>query len=305
MLTGLSDAGRTQLRTYYRQIRGTEAESGTGLEPLTDGGRAEFQEALEDPAISGQTLAQFRRQTDDETWRELLDRDVCNSPCESTIRSVYQYTKDSDGLDPDEAKKLLNAYGKADEVSLGPGSSSSSAVQEQIDELAENDVEGVTDAMADVSASKSGFKQIAGEVDAAKQIFSEDNEIGSADIEMQNVVRDIQNAPNSKTEIDIDVDGDITVNGKKLESPSIESKNYNPEEYSGFLVKKESRDLIDKFVTQSRSRVGKDSFVVVTTDEYLDKLKDLGQTNQIRNTVQRRTSSDIEIEFTTYGELGD
>jgi hypothetical protein len=264
---------------------------------LTDGGRVEFREALNDRAITGRTLAQFRRGSSDQTWRELLDRDVCNSPCESTIRSVYQYTKDADGLDNDEAKKLLNAYATADEVSVGPGSSGSATVQQRIDDLADSNVDGVTDAMADVSASTTGYKQIAGETEAARGLLD------GSDIELSDDYYGLSDGPNVETDVDVNVEWEITVDGTVLDSPSIESKNYNPNEYSDFLVRQESSDLIDKFVTQAESRVDKDSFVLVTTDEYLDRLETLGETSRIRDAVQQRTSADAEVAFTTYNEL--
>jgi hypothetical protein len=303
VLRGLNDRGQAQLRAYYRGIRGTTGLSNTGLDPLTVGGRAEFREALNDRAISGRVLAQFRRGTDDRTWRELFDRDVCNSPCESTIRSVYQYTKQPDGLSNDEAKDLLNAYAEADEVSIGPGSRGSATVQQRIDELADSDVDGVTDAMADISASTSGYKQIAGETEAARGILDGNDGIDGSDIELNDGYSGLSGGPNAKTDIDVNVEGEITVDGTVLDSPSIESKNYNPNKYSNFLVRQESNDLIDKFVTQAESRVDKDSFVLVTTDEYLDRLETLGETSRIRDAVQQRTSADVEIEFTTYSEL--
>jgi len=85
--------------------------------------------------------------------------------------------------------------------------------------------------------------------------------------------------------------------------PSVESKNYNPAEYSDFLIESETDDLIDKFVTQAESDLDKDSFVLVTTPEYESRLSDLGQIQRLRGEVQSRTSSDVDIEITTYDEL--
>ena len=136
------------------------------------------------------------------------------------------------------------------------------------------------------------------------RIYENNEAIEGSDLEVGDTHTDLSEGPNSRTDIDANVvDGEITVNGRTLDSPSVESKNYNPAECSDFLVRSETADLIDKFVRQAESRLDKDSFVLVTTSEYRDKMSDLGQIQRLRNSVQAQTSSDVEIEITTYGEL--
>ena len=239
----------------------------------------------------------------------LIAADVCNSPCQGTIRAVYEYTKKSDSdlkIDNSDAKKLLNSYKAADEVSIGPGSSGPGTVQSQIDELANNDVDSVTTVMGDVSSDKSGYKQIAGEATAANNVYTSNNGINSNNLIVGDKYTGLDSGPNSKTDIDVNiVDEEITVNGRTLDSPSIESKNYNPSGYSEFLIRDETGDLIDKFVTQSESSLDKDNFVLVTTPEYKNEMSKLGQIQRLRDSVQSRTSSDVNIEITTYDELED
>ncbi|WP_135365872.1 hypothetical protein [Halosimplex halophilum] len=308
VLRGLSDRGRSQLRAYYRGIRGTRGGSDTGLEVLTDGGRAEFREALNDRAISGRTLAQFRRGSSDRTWRELLDRDVCNSPCESTIRSVYQYTKDADGLDNDEAKDLLNAYAEADEVSIGPGSRGSATVQQRIDDLDGENVDGVVRSMRGVSAGKTGYKRIAGETRIADDAL-EQATVSSGDVELSNDIPRSE-VPDSLTkdssEIDVDVKSEITIDGDTVDSPAIESKNLNPGPYSESFIEQVWTERVSaKFAAQAAA--GEDEIVLVVPDEFKTRFGD--ELDAIPDKVERRlsnngVSADPTVRITTYDGVG-
>lgn len=58
-------------------------------------------------------------------------------------------------------------------------------------------------------------------------------------------------------------------------------------------------------MTQSESSLDKDNFVLVTTPEYKNEMSKLGQIQWLRDSVQSRTSSDVNIEITTYDELKD
>jgi hypothetical protein len=177
-----------------------------------------------------------------------MTANVCNSPCQGTIRAVYEYTKKSDSdpkIDNSDAKKLLNSYKSADEVSIGPGSSGPGTVQSQIDELVNNDVDSVTTVMGDVSSDKSGYKQIAGEATAANNVYTSNNGINSNNLIVGDKYTGLDPGPNSKTDIDINiVDEEITVNGWTLDSPSIESKNYNSSRYSKFLIRMKLETLL-------------------------------------------------------------
>ncbi|SFR97810.1 hypothetical protein SAMN05216559_1918 [Halomicrobium zhouii] len=47
---------------------------------------------------------------------------------------------------------------------------------------------------------------------------------------------------------------------------------------------------------------GEDELVIVTTDEYLDRMREQGMLGEIRNGVHQQ-DSDATVEFTTYGDL--
>jgi len=64
----------------------------------------------------------------------LIAADVCNSPCQGTIKSVYDDYKDGD-LSKKDAKKLLRAYDEAEEVTTGPGKDGAAAVEERVNNL--------------------------------------------------------------------------------------------------------------------------------------------------------------------------
>ncbi len=318
VLRGLSDRGRSQLRAYYRGIRGTRSDSDTGLDALTVGGRAEFREALNDETITGRVLAQFRRGNSDRTWRELFDRDVCNSPCESTIRSVYQYTKDSDEvdelgdydpLDNDKANKLLNAYKKADQVSVGPGSDGSAKVQQRIDDLASESVDGVTRSMRRVSTGLKGYKQVAGEVRIADNALGQDTVSGSdlklsVDVPNSKVPDDLSK---SGSEIDVNLKSEITIKGETVDSPALESKNWNPDSYNeDFVENVLLRDVRKKFAAQAAS--GQDELVLVTTSEFKNAFSN--QLDGLSERVQQELDtsgidSDPTVRVVSYDEIGD
>ncbi|SFR97803.1 hypothetical protein SAMN05216559_1917 [Halomicrobium zhouii] len=142
---------------------------------------------------------------------DLLSTDVCNSPCHGTIRSVYEYTKQSDGLDDKEAKDLLKAYDEAEDVTTGPGSNGPGEVQEAVNSLDQRDVDGIRDVMRHTQGNEKGYKEIAGETDVANKLLDGDNGIEAGDIEMQRPIRDVDDAPITKSDVDVDVDSELTV----------------------------------------------------------------------------------------------
>ncbi|WP_336358956.1 hypothetical protein [Haloarcula sp. CGMCC 1.6347] len=234
---------------------------------------------------------------------DLMSTDVCNSPCHGTIRAVYEYTDEADGLSDSQAKDVLQSYDAADEVDVGPGRQGPGAAQERVDSLANDNVEGVQDMLEHAQGNTKSFKEIAGETDIVKKIRDEDNGIEASKLHMQKTSRGVSGGPNSNTEIDVKVDGELTVNGRNLESPAIESKHLSAAGKSDWLIEnREVPKLTDKLKTQVAD--DEDTLVVVTTDEYRDRLDDMGLLSEIRNDVQSHSSSsDVTVEFTTYSEL--
>jgi hypothetical protein len=140
---------------------------------------------------------------------KLLNIDVCNSPCESVIRSVYQYTKrsGSDELTNSEAKDLLDAYGYDGDIAVGPGSRRDAGDIQETPESLENDgVDGTVKTIGEVSGDATGYKRIAGETDITDSVV---NGYGK-DPDAVEMSKDIDNPPESapldSTEVDVDVE---------------------------------------------------------------------------------------------------
>ncbi|NHX41535.1 MULTISPECIES: VWA domain-containing protein [Haloarcula] len=238
---------------------------------------------------------------------DLLSDDVCNSPCQSTVRSVYSYTQRSDGLSDSEAQDLLKAYDEADDVTVGPGRDGSGSVQSQLNSLDENGANGVARTMRDVSGTSTGYRQIAGEADIADTVVDGDR-VDASDVTLQQDIPETE-VPDSLTkqssEIDVKVDGEWTVDGERLDSPAIESKNLDGDRYNDFTAENEISDLEEKLTAQAGS--GEDEIVVVTTSEFRDqysgRLEDVP--GNVRSTLDANgIDSDVTIKVTTYEELG-
>ncbi|MDS0261033.1 hypothetical protein NDI56_16660 [Haloarcula sp. S1CR25-12] len=234
---------------------------------------------------------------------ELMSTDVCNSPCHGTIRAVYEYTDEADGLSDSQAQDVLKAYDQADEVSYGPATKGAGSVQETVDSLNKNGVTGVKDMLRHAQGNTKGYKEIAGETDVAKKVLDDNNGIQADNIHMQKSLRDIENAPNSNTDIDVKVDGELEVNGKNLDSPAIESKHLKVGDKSDFIINRREVNPLKKKL-KSQVSEGEDTLVVVTTDEYRDRLRDMGKISEIKDEVKSSSSdSEVTVDFTSYNDL--
>ena len=236
---------------------------------------------------------------------KLPNIDVCNSPCESVTRSVYQYTKrsGSDGLTNSEAKDLLNAYRYDDDIAVGPGSRRDAGdIQETLESLEDDGVDGTIKTMGEVSGDATGYKRIAGETDITDSVVNRYGKDPDA-VEMSKDINDPPaSAPPDATEVDVDVEGEIKIDGETLDSPAIESKHLNPEGYNDFTAGQELGDLEEKLITQAAT--GEDELVVVTTNEF--KRAYQGRFDDLPTTVRQHPSvnSDVTVKVTTYEELG-
>ena len=236
---------------------------------------------------------------------DLLLADVCNSPCEAVIRDVYQYTKrsGSDGLTNSEAKDLLNAYRYDDDIAVGPGSRRDVGdIQETLESLEDDGVDGTIKTMGEVSGDATGYKRIAGETDITDSVVNGYGKDPDA-VEMSKDIDDPPaSAPLDATEVDVDVEGEIKIDGETLDSPAIESKHLNPEGYNDFTAGQELGDLEEKLITQAAA--GEDELVVVTTNEF--KRAYQGRFDDLPTTVRQHPSvnSDVTVKVTTYEELG-
>lgn len=149
------------------------------------------------------------------------------------------------------------------------------------------------------------YKGVAGEADIATTLF-EEYDIDPNDIEMN---RDVPgtSGPNDATEVDVDLDAELTVDGNTLESPAIESKYRTVGDKNDFVIEREMLDgdnpFVDQLETQLKSDDVSDELVVTFPEDYDSKLEELGLKTEIRNELDSRVSSDYTLEFTTYTEL--
>ncbi|QLH80893.1 hypothetical protein [Halosimplex pelagicum] len=297
-MRGLSDRGQSQLRAYYRGIRGTRGGSDTGLEALTDGGRAEFREALNDETITGRTLAQFRRGNSDRTWRELFDRDVCNSPCDPEFEVTYELAGKLDGLDVSDAKQLeqsLIEYRKT----IGDDSEFTSPddLLERLRELEEQDIDGLGKAINERKGGVQNIKGLDGETETVENLLDDgvdpdtiemERDIGDGDLpdlsaidsdkSNREILEDefgfeLKEVETSDTDIDVDVDGGVAYESKTNVGPGAAP-------YPG------ATDVVANDVISLRN-----------------KLRTLAASGEKKIVVVTRTESDIELSDGAKAEL--
>lgn len=108
------------------------------------------------------------------------------------------------------------------------------------------------------------------------------------------------------TDIGTKIDGELTVNGKTIDSPAIESKNVG----MNLPVEFQTKDWPNKLSTYAAS--GEDEIVVVVRDNALQKL-DNGRIQQIEDQVNghlddlqtNAVPDEVDIGYTTYNELSE
>lgn len=239
----------------------------------------------------------------------LLRDDICNSPCKSTFESVNEYR--GDGLTTTQTKQLLQAYTKADDVTVGPssGRNGASNVQSKIDDLDGANAQGVRRSMRSASNDVSSYKGLAGEVDIADRVRK--SNVDGDDIELQQDIPegDVPDGLQKQgTEIDVNVDSEVTIDGQTLDSPAIESKNYNPDGYSEFLLKGEQGE-IDQWSQKlaAQARASEDTLVLVTTREFKNAYGEL--LDELPQKVQNKlddagVDANPTVKVTTYENVG-
>ena len=183
---------------------------------------------------------------------------------------------------------------------VGRRSDYSVAVLEANDALADN-VDGIDETIGDIAGTETGYKQIVGETQVADSARLR----GADEVTLQ---RDIStsevpdSAPLSSTEVDIDVDGEITIDGETLDSPAVESKYFDPDKRPlGQMVDTDFEDLQKKLTTQALA--GEDEIVVVTTRQYRNAYSD--RFNALPDAVRQHpdVDSDVTIKVTSYQDF--
>lgn len=86
---------------------------------------------------------------------------------------------------------------------------------------------------------------------------------------MQDTTRNIDKAPNSKTEVGVKVEGEVSIGRETYQSPAIESKHWNPEKWPADVPfddlswSSQLTELVEKRVTQAVK--GEDNVIVSIT----------------------------------------
>ncbi|MFB6083260.1 MAG: hypothetical protein ABEJ94_03325, partial [Halorientalis sp.] len=271
------DVGSDTLKTLFRTCGGAGSAvlglyAGAAVKPV---GAASVGTAGDCPdGVS----ADLRDDVVEQANRLSSDLDDFSDEDKTTLTEMYANLDGSrdGGLTIEDVDKLGEAFDTADSVNTGPGSNPGELIQ-KLEYISEQGIDDFVDAGG---TDSSRYKGIAGESDIVYTLLRTANDIDDDDIDMdQDEYHGISGAPNTKTEIDVEIDGTITVNGRTFNSPLIESKYYIPEGYSDYLVKEEAKALADKISTQNimtRNRdewIEKTEFVVTTTDEFLQELR--------------------------------
>jgi len=140
--------------------------------------------------------------------------------------------------------------------------------------------------------------------DIGDRFRNEDLELGR-NIPESEVPDSIGRVAKESSEVDVTVTGQVTVNGKTLDSPAVESKHFNPDKRPlDEMVDSDIRGLKEKLTTQAAA--GEDEIIVVTTREYYDAYE--GRLNDVPDDVKSTldandVDSDVTIEITTYQDL--
>ncbi|AWB26354.1 nitrogenase component 1 family protein [Halococcoides cellulosivorans] len=275
-------------------------------------------------SLSGEdrTFARNSIERSDSAGVRLLGTEICNSPCYPVTERVSKLDDSVDSLsssdtrklqetleevassenyDNDRAIKLVEGFEEAgDSVSEGPGSDPSAV----IDDLNTLSKKGFDDYLTAGGQGETYYKGVAGESDIATSLL-EHPEIDASDIRMNRDIPDVEGAAKDATEIDVDLDGELTVNGNTLDSPAIESKYRTSEKE--FIIESEmlkgDNPFVDQLETQIKANDVDDEMVAVFPEKYNSRLEELGVKQRLREELNRRIDSEYTLEFTTYKEL--
>ncbi|MHC3381908.1 vWA domain-containing protein [Haloarcula sp. H-GB5] len=225
------------------------------------------------------------------------------------------------GLDNSDAGNLVEAYKVSSQVSEGP-ITDARELQGVLDELESRDgFDDLDDVVKSASRQESGFKGPAGEgyvgkalddrdgIDAGNGDIEFEQEITSADIEKEHTARiaslvernrKFKDVSSSGSDVDIDSNTDVEVNGQTLDGPAIESKNLAPSN-DKFVREIEWTKLQKKLRTHAVA--GEDEIIVMMDQDYINvEANRIGGSGSSREILGDALESDIEN--TLSNELG-
>ena len=234
------------------------------------------------------------RTADNPVAREAYELASAEGP-EGVALATDVFETDLSASSQSDAFVLLQQGGKQD-IEIGPAQSRENFVN-NLDDISDNkDIEDRLDSFAD---NDQGYKGMAGEAKIAASL-QDNSGVESIELGTNIPADDVPNAPLDGSEIDIDVEGEMVINGRTMDSPAIESKHVNFKGFERDFIEIRTQDWGKKLVTWAAS--GEDDIVLVLPSESLKRLEDTGRIRTIRENVED-VNSDVTVEFTTYEEL--
>lgn len=251
----------------------------------------------------------------------LLETDVCNSPCDSLLKSVDDFADGRSELDADEKRKLVDAFEDSDGVSDDVPGGDPEQVQNNLEYLADEGVDGLDGTIGDISGDRNGYTGLAGEVKTAKRVVENQND---ADVEMRRDVDpdDIadEDIPDGLTRSDDFKAGTTDIDVNDRNGAAYESKNnveFTPL-YDDISAYRSVGDKLDELRRKLNTIAasGQDEIVIVMREGELESEYSDDVTNAFPESVQaveRPTDladmvednfDGVSVEFRSYEEVG-
>jgi len=225
------------------------------------------------------------------------------------------------GLSESQANKYEDALDDAEGVEYGP-ITDRDELDELLLDLADRDgFDDLDNVVGGIQGNKKGFKGLSGEGYIGKGLDNRDGiKAADGDVEFEKDVtkKDIEeeysediaeeveesnkfkNPGESASDIDINANTELKINGRTLNNPAIESKNLSPES-TEYIRRRNLNELKQKLRTHTVA--GEDEIVVVMNQDYIDsEANRIGGSGPSREVLSDELESDIETELSD--ELG-
>lgn len=217
----------------------------------------------------------------------------------SVTNDVADLSDASDSLlTDDDVNSLIESYELYSRSNDAPDTRDVREIQDDINQLDAQDVEGLQSAIRGGFGTRSNMKGLDGEVDAATELVENNDavDVREMSVDGEDMSADIPNSGTRESEVDIDVE---TSDGRMI---GIESKNrdYNDVTFDQ-LAQADIDDLTNKFNVVSRNR--DEMYVVSRTDNPRD--------NEIISAAIERADfpddfdPDSDLQFISPDELSD
>ena len=220
------------------------------------------------------------------------------------------FDSDLSGQESRDLFVLLRTGGTKD-VDFGPAQDRARIVSD-LDAI--SDVGGLESQLDKFAGNDRGFKGIAGEAKATRTILDRTG-VGESDLYIGKDIdeSELENPPaehsdwdvKEGSEIDVDVDTKVTIDGQTYDSPAIESKHVSFEGSDVEFIAMRLSDLRNKLATQALA--GEDELIVALPEETISNLENKDILNQIEENMQsevsRMSGKDVDVSFVSYEDL--